>query len=151
MRQKQRGRVSGAARLAQIRSPDLAPTPARPEPPRGELESDQQETWRIIVARMPSYWFPQETWALLVQYCRIKSRLDYIAKCIIEVHSDSKAKTELAPLFRLERQLSDTLMALAAKMRLCHSAITIVSRTHRPEVVDEEKVEKRELWERESA
>ena len=60
----QRGRKSAAA-LAVVRPISSS----RPEPPE-ELTPEQAEEWLAVTRRMPSDYFPRETFALLAGFCR---------------------------------------------------------------------------------
>jgi hypothetical protein len=52
------------------------PGQKRPEPP-SELTDEQADEWRAVVDRLPPDWFPRESHALLIAYCRhvVKARV----------------------------------------------------------------------------
>jgi hypothetical protein len=110
----QRGRKSAEARSVE----ELAADGPRPEPPSA-LGQDEAKIWREIVGRMPANWFPRETHALLMQYCRHEATLVWIDKITTKLKRAAKPNTvELRKMLRERRLESKTIAMLATKMRI---------------------------------
>ena len=86
----------------------------RPEAPL-ELSESEAAEWNAVVNRMPPDWFPRETHALLIQFCRLKVRADKISKLMNS--PDKLAVAQFQSLLRSEQSLSDTISKLATRMR----------------------------------
>ena len=74
-----RGRTSAEA--LSVIGPSGIETYRRPDAP-DELTSEQAAEWHAVVNRMPADWFPRETHAMLVQYCRLLIRARRLAQLI---------------------------------------------------------------------
>src|SRR6476620_2004832 len=115
-----RGRVSAAAKSVLATFENLEQM-SRPEPP-AKLTKEEAQIWRDTVdSRSPDY-FPPETHALLVQYCRHVAGCDYL-KGIIEgvkkeVRQTRIIMTDLRKTMSLLHRESKVVSLLATKMRL---------------------------------
>ena len=111
---QQRGRQNQFA--AQVVS--LRPLTPRPEPPE-ELNEEQAQIWRSLIASMPGDWFRAECESLIVALCRhvsysraIGARLNALNLRSVE---DMSRFAELAKLHKNETQ---AIASLATKLRL---------------------------------
>lgn len=115
-----RGRKSGAE-LSVIGGGPLAVLD-RPSPPV-EFTPAQADEWRAVVNRLPSGWFPRETWGILAEYCRMRESADCLARLISSVEASFGATGEMDidaydKLIRRRESVARTLGFLATKMRL---------------------------------
>jgi hypothetical protein len=104
-----RGHVKTVADLVQAAAPTM-----RPPAPPPELTAEQGDEWRAVVAAMPADWFPRETHALLVQYCRHTVACRRIAQLLTHAVDVELVLKLLAMQEREGRALS----SLATRMRL---------------------------------
>jgi hypothetical protein len=97
----------------------------RPEPP-DELTSEQAAEWHAVVARMPNDWFPRESHALLVAFCRHVTRGRLVAGIIAEIGPDDlrteKGLARYDKLSRIAEREGRAISILATKMRLSHQS-----------------------------
>ena len=90
----------------------------RPQAP-DELTNEQAEEWRAVVDRLPADWFPRETHALLVQYCRHVIASRRIAQLIAVAESgETFDLAEYDRLCNMMQRESRVIASLATKMRL---------------------------------
>jgi hypothetical protein len=115
-----RGRVSSAS-LAVI-GPGGVSTVRRPDPP-AELSDEEAEEWRAIVNRLSADWFPRETHALLVQFCRSVITCRYNAQLIARVRAhEAFDLRDYDRLLQAQARENGVLATLATKLRICQSA-----------------------------
>jgi hypothetical protein len=89
-----------------------------------ELTGEQRVEWIAIVSRMPSNWFPRQTYPLLVQYCRHVVSSRRIAQLIdLEESSDAFTPETYDRLLKMQERETRSLATLAVKMRLSRSAV----------------------------
>ena len=113
----QRGRKSAAALSVVAGRIDAV---QRPEPP-AELTEEQAEIWRATVGALRPDWFPRETHALLVQYCRHVTHARHIAGLL----EATDLRTDLARFDKLSAmhcRESGMLAMLSTRMRLSQQA-----------------------------
>jgi hypothetical protein len=90
----------------------------RSEAPTG-LTDEQAIEWRSVVNRMPAEWFPRETHALLIQFCRHVVSARRIAELIENLFSSDDFSLEtFDQLLRMQERESRVMSSLATKMRL---------------------------------
>ena len=90
----------------------------RPGPP-SELTEEQAYEWLKVTNRMPADWFPEETHALLVQYCRHIVDARRIAQ-LIEVALKAKpfVVRDYKDLLKMQDVESAKISTLATRMRI---------------------------------
>lgn len=90
-------------------------TVTRPEAP-ADLTAEQKREWETIVNRLPADWFPEETWPLLKQYCRLITR----ARQLATYFGNGKGieRDVFLKLAHEEIELSRAMFVLATKMRI---------------------------------
>lgn len=137
MKQADTRRWSAKQRLKNGSSPVLAYTPLRPEPPP-ELRRDKDACaeWEGVVSRMPEGWFPRECWALLIGYCKLKTRQKIIDEFLEKAYSDKNEKS-IKEWLKIERETTDTLATLSTKMRINMGSTTNRREVKLPDVVAE--------------
>lgn len=109
-----RGRTSTASLSVVTDVSSFAP----PEPP-DDLNDDQADTWRAVVASQPPGWFKPDTFPLLLQYCRHVSRGNQLGKMINEMEKKGiKDHKSYFALLNRETAMSNIIAQLATKMRL---------------------------------
>lgn len=117
-----RGKQSAAA-MSVVRSAGISAID-RPVPP-DELTCDQANEWRSVVSRMPADWFPRETHAMLIQYCRHVVTARHVAEMIedfrVDDSSDQTIETYNKLLIMQERE-GRAMSALATRMRMSQQA-----------------------------
>lgn len=112
-----RGRIS-AAEAAVVIGPNGVETLRRPDPP-AELTAEEAHEWRAVVDRLRADWFPRETHALLVQYCRLICRARFLAKWIEAIQSRERLDGKMyRDLLRSEQAITQSIASLSTKMRL---------------------------------
>lgn len=124
-----RGRKSGAA-LATVVS-DIQEA-RRPKPPK-ELTDEQATEWRAVVDRMPGDYFGEETFPLLVQYCRhvvSGRRVHQLVKAAEENEDFDVADYDR--LLKMQERESRCIGSLATKMRLAQSNTYDRQKIHNP-------------------
>jgi hypothetical protein len=94
----------------------------RPPAP-AELTPEQAATWRETVERMPSGWFPSETFPLLAQFCRHISEANFIAKRLAAMRADNEEEGGpsiqcYGPLLALQDRETSAIARIATKLRL---------------------------------
>ena len=121
MQQRGRKGSKGAAALHVVE---------KPEPP-AELNEDQAREWRAIIDSMRGGWFPRETHIMLVQLCRVKDRLDHIARNLDRWQDEGKTATAA---YRAERAAEDELTKTAAvlmtRMRITQQSTMSPTKTN---------------------
>jgi hypothetical protein len=127
-----RGRVS----LAAVEAPQsgLVQSLPRAEPPE-ELTREQADEWWGIVNRLPAEWFPRETLALLVQYCRHV----VTARRVAQMVADAEASDELDivvydRLLKMQQRESLAVTALGTKLRITNQSL-LSKKTGKPSMV----------------
>jgi hypothetical protein len=111
-----RGRMS-AAEAAMIGLGGIE-TIHPPEPPE-ELTPEQAHEWRAVVNRLRPDWFPRETQALLVQYCRLICRARFLARLIEALEARERFDVKMyRDLLRSEQAVTLCIASLSTKMRL---------------------------------
>lgn len=112
----ERGRES-AASLAVI-GPGGVETVRRPEPP-SELNAEQMDVWRGVVAAMPADWFPPASHGTLIQLCRHRLRARHLAQLIDALQaSDDFDVREFRDLLRSETETTRLIESCETKLRL---------------------------------
>ena len=117
-----RGRQS-AASMAVVRSGGITAI-RRPDPP-DVLTADQAHEWRAVVNRMPADWFPRETHALLIQYCRHVVSARNVAEMIDNyLVEDTQPQTidSYNKLLIMQEREGRAMSALATRMRVSQQA-----------------------------
>ena len=129
-----RGKESGAS-LGVIKTSITAIN--RPVPSK-HLTTEQANTWRSVVDRLPADWFPRETHGILEQYCRHVDAGRRIAAIIEQLLSDSTDMeyliTEYDRLLRMQERESRALSSLATRMRLTQQARINYKKTTGPTI-----------------
>ena len=114
-----RGRISGAAMIAQASVVALG---ARPEPPYS-LNDRATDEWRRVVNRMPSDWFTDETLSLLQAYCEHVAEGEAIQLMIERVRNtvmddDDAGYKRYRDLLRDKELQTRAALSCATKMRM---------------------------------
>ena len=121
---KKRGRKSGAE-LSALKPSSISAI-ERPVAP-GYLTDEQKHEWRSVVNRMPADWFPRETHAMLVQYCRHVVSTQRIAELIESLLAGTEMDywlREYDRLLKMQEREGRAMSLLATRMRLTqHSRI----------------------------
>lgn len=111
-----RGKKSAAA-LAVVQ-PGSITAITRPIAPDG-LTNAQATEWRNIINRMPADWFPSETHALLVQYCRHVVSAACVAEMIENLFASDDPELEAYnKLLIMQEREGRALSSLATRMRI---------------------------------
>jgi hypothetical protein len=104
----------------------------RPQPP-DDMPLEQAVEWRAVVDRMPADWFPRETHALLVQYCRHVAASRRIALLIVRAE---KAKTfdldAYDKLLKMQEREGRAISSLATRMRITQQATVRAESAKKP-------------------
>ena len=91
----------------------------RPAPP-GCLTDEESKDWMIIVNRLPPDWFPEESWPLLIAYCRHIAASNRIYEQMSK--TGDLADTDNLKLFdrlaKMHERETRTQAVLATKLRL---------------------------------
>ena len=128
-----RGRTSAAA-LSVIGLSGIE-TIRRPDAP-DELTSEQAAEWQAVVNRMPADWFPRETHAMLVQYCRLLIRARRLAQLIDAAENAERFDVDAyRDLVRSEEAVSRAIASLATKMRISQQVTRRREQAHKPSQV----------------
>jgi hypothetical protein len=117
--------------VAAVRMDMLGPgaleTVRRPKPP-GELNDEQAVEWHAVVDSMAAEHFATpESHGMLVQYCRLRTRARRLAQLIDQMEKLPKAKFKAKAyqsLVRSEEQVSRSIAAIAARMRISQQSLT---------------------------
>jgi hypothetical protein len=113
-----RGKKPGAA-LGIVKSSITAIT--RPVPSK-HLTTEQANTWRSVVDRLPADWFPRETHGVLEAYCRHVDAGRRIADLIESLLKNSDDLDyligEFDRLLRMQERESRAMSSLATRMRI---------------------------------
>lgn len=124
----QRGRKSIAALQVAVVGP-IESTP-RPEAPAA-LTLEQAVEWDRVVNRLPAEWFPDETHAMLAQYCRHVVAARHIAQLINSIEDPARLPLDGPPdfdlekydlLLKLQERETRALSSLATRMRITQQA-----------------------------
>jgi uncharacterized protein (DUF1697 family) len=111
-----RGRTS-VAELSVV-TPENVESMGRPVAPV-ELSGEQAAEWVAVVNRMPAEWFPRETHAMLVQYCRHAVACRRISELIKNCESAEEFDIkEYDRLLKMQDRESRGLSSLATRMRI---------------------------------
>ena len=111
---QQRGRQNQFA--AQVVS--LRPLTPRPEPPE-ELNEEQAQIWRQLIASMPGDWFRPECESLVVALCRHISYSRAIGARLNALNFRSEEDMErFAELAKLHKNETQAIANLATRLRL---------------------------------
>jgi len=117
-----RGRKS-AASLATVKNNGITAI-QRPLAPK-DLTDEEAVEWRAVVNRMPADWFPRETHALLVQYCKhvvAARRVSDLIESLLSGETESeKWVDDYDKLLRMQDREGRALSSLATRMRLSQS------------------------------
>jgi len=111
---------------------------ARRPQPLDELTDEQKIEWLTVVNRMPADWFPDETLALLAQYCRHVVSSRRISQKIDEFETGKKRMVVKSydQLLRMREREGRALSSLATRMRISqHSSYDKTKQ--RGKVIDE--------------
>ncbi len=129
-----RGRKSGAS-LGVVKSKISAIT--RPVPSE-HLTTEQANTWRDVVDRLPADWFPRESHALLEAYCRHVDAGRRIAAIIEQLLTDSTDMDyligEYDRLLRMQERESRAMSSLATRMRITQQSRINYKKTTGPTI-----------------
>lgn len=87
----------------------------RPLPPE-DLTVEQKHEWNVIVQKLPPDWFPEETWPLLKQYCRLITRARQLA--VYFGNGKGIERDVFLKLTHEEVEVSRAIVVLATKMRI---------------------------------
>ena len=113
----QRGRRSGAE-LSVVQPESAITSKRRPEPP-DELTKEQSAEWIEVVNNLPADWFPTETRALLVQYCRHVVAARFVASLIDRcVAQEPVVVEDYGELLKMQEREGRAISALATRMRM---------------------------------
>jgi hypothetical protein len=97
----------------------------RPSPP-SELTEAQAETWKSIVSRLPSDWFPRETWPALVALCRHVDTSEKLATSIngfqMDWLGDPGGIERLDQLLKLRDREHRAMLLIARSLRLTNQS-----------------------------
>ena len=91
------------------------------QPPPDVLTDEQAFEWRDVVDRMPADWFPRETHAMLIQYCRHVVSARRVAEMLDGFAPEKDTPGWLEDydrLLRMQEREGRALSALATRMRL---------------------------------
>lgn len=120
-----RGRKSAASLRIVQTNQSVAISP--PSPPN-ELSKEQKLEWERIVQRLPHDWFPEESWPLLMAYCRHITNMRHIAKMIQVIQSGDEDDAEdigvdltfanYDKLLKMHQRETSAMASLATRMRL---------------------------------
>ena len=99
----------------------------RPSPP-SDLTKEQSAEWMRVVNRLPADWFPEETHAMLAQYCRHFSASRQLALMVAEMQSrpvgtesddlgEYFSLDEYDKLLKMQERESRAMTALARSLR----------------------------------
>lgn len=90
-------------------------TITRPTAP-DDLTAEQKHEWDVVVQALPPDWFPQETWPLLKQYCRLITRARMLA--VYFGNGKGIERDVFLKLSQQEVEVSRAIVILATKMRI---------------------------------
>lgn len=103
----------------------------RPAPP-SELTDEQATEWWAVVNRMPATYFPRETHAMLVQYCRHVVTARRVAQLIAATEMQSPINVDVyKDLLKMQEAEGRAISSLATRMRLTQQA-TVNAKTQKP-------------------
>ena len=118
-----RGRKS-AASLATVQQNGITAI-QRPLAP-DELSDEQAREWRSVVNRMPADWFPRETHAMLIQYCRhvvSARRVSELIESLVSGETESeKWIDDYDKLLKMQEREGRAMSSLATRMRISQHA-----------------------------
>ncbi len=115
---KQRGRK---ANLAVVTGSAISAVD-RPEP-LSDLTPEQRLEWALVVNSLPADWFPDETLAVLAQYCRHAVAAKHVAELIANLEAGDKINYKAYDaLLRMQERESRIVVSLATKMRITQQA-----------------------------
>jgi hypothetical protein len=124
---RQRGRQSAVA--LSVVSPHAVLPGDRPDPPK-DLTTEEAVEWRVIVQRLPTDWFPPETWPVLIQLCRhiitsrrISAELARVGRGKYSLRDPSVLK-KFQDLSRLQLQYGQSVANLSTKLRITKQSQT---------------------------
>jgi hypothetical protein len=129
---QQRGRKSAAA-LAVVTG--TVETIQRADAPY-DLDDEQADEWRKIVARLPADWFPSETHAVLAQYCRHVVAARRISQLIrAELENEKLDLGAYDTLLKMQERESKQIGTLATRMRITQQSTMRVETLKKPKQV----------------
>lgn len=103
----------------------------RPDPP-SELTDEQAAEWRAVVDRMPGGYFPRETHAILVQYCRHVVTARRVSQLIAATEMQSPIDVDVyKDLLKMQEAEGRAISSLATRMRLTQQA-TVNAKVQKP-------------------
>jgi hypothetical protein len=103
----------------------------RPSPP-SELTDEQSTEWWAVVNRMPAAYFPRETHALLVQYCRHVVTARRVAQLIAATENNPSLDVAVyKDLLKMQEAEGRAISSLATRMRLTQQA-TVNAKVQKP-------------------
>ena len=118
-----RGRKS-AASLATVQQNGITAI-QRPLAP-ADLSEEQAHEWRCVVNRMPADWFPRETHAMLIQYCRhvVSARcVSELIESLVSGETESeKWIDDYNKLLIMQEREGRAMSSLATRMRISQHA-----------------------------
>ena len=117
-----RGKQSAAS--MEVVQPSGITAVRRPDPP-DELDSEQAHEWRCVVNRMPADWFPRETHAMLIQYCRhvvSARRVSELMENFITGETELKLIETYNKILIMQEREGRAMSALATRMRISQHA-----------------------------
>lgn len=104
----------------------------RPDAPY-ELTDEQAQEWWAVVNRLPADWFPRETHAMLVEYCRHVVMARRIAELIRQAESKPVLDVlEYDRLGKMAERHSRMITSLATKMRISQQATVRAESARKP-------------------
>ena len=128
-----RGRKSAAS--TEISVVSAVETIRRPLPPE-ELTAEQADEWNAVVERMPADWFPRETHALLVQYCRHVVAARRISQLITRTERSKTFDVEAYDkLLKMQEREGRAISSLSTRMRITQQATVRAESAKKPSQV----------------
>ena len=95
---------------------------ARPGAPE-ELTDEQAYEWLAVVNRMPADWFPRETHALLVAYCKHVVTNRRVGQLIAEAEKGESIDVDAYDrLLKMQEREGRAMSSLATRMRISQQA-----------------------------
>lgn len=105
---------------------------SRPKPPQ-ELTKEQAAEWHAVVDRMPADWFPRETQALLVQYCRHVVAARRIAQLLASAERAKSLDIDAYDkLLKMQEREGRAISSLATRMRITQQATVRAESARKP-------------------
>jgi hypothetical protein len=113
-----RGRHS-AAEISVVQPGGVTAIPRQPPP--DVLTDEEAVEWQAVVNRMPADWFPRETHAMLIQYCRHVVTARRVSEMVNSFAPDEDEPGWLESydrMLKMQEREGRALSALATRMRL---------------------------------